>query len=102
MALFVAASDESTDEKETGRFFLGGWVAREQLWDKAFAPDWQRRVLNGPPKIDYLHMVDLKNPHWRAKHNITIDDAECRLDAAFEMIESAGGLTPVVYTEFPQ
>ena len=98
VALFVAASDESTDAKTTGTFFLGGWVARERLWDKAFAPDWQRRVLNGPPKIDHLHMVDIKNPKWCAERSITTQDAERRLDAAFDMIDAAGGLTPIVYS----
>jgi hypothetical protein len=54
-------------------------------------------VLNGPPKIDYLHMVDIKNQKWRDKHGVSCEDAERRLDAAFDIIERAGGLIPVVF-----
>jgi hypothetical protein len=97
MAVFVAASDEATDGTDTGPFLLGGWVARELLWSRSFAPRWQRHVLNGPPKIDYLHMVDIKSPKWRAEHGITVDDAERRLDAAFDIIDGAGGMFPIVY-----
>jgi hypothetical protein len=30
-------------------------------------------------------MVDIESPAWRAKHGVTLDDAERRLDAAFEI-----------------
>jgi len=98
VALFIAASDEASDGTATGPFFYGGWVARERLWTKTFTPDWQRLVLDGPPKIDHLHMVDIKSPKWRAAHGITADDHERRLDAAFDLLVAAGGIVPIVYS----
>lgn len=97
MAVFVASADESTGRTHTDPFLFGGFVARERLWSKSFAPLWDRRVLAGPPRIPYLHMADIKSPKWCAEHGLTQDDAERRLDAAFELIDRAGGLYPVAY-----
>lgn len=97
VAVFVAGADESTGRAHTDPFLFGGFVARERLWSRSFAPAWQRRVLNGPPKIDWLHMADIKSPKWRAAHGLTPEDVEHRLDEAFALIDAAGGLYPVAY-----
>ncbi len=97
MAVFVASSDEATDGTADGRFLFGGWVARELLWTKSFTPRWQRLVLDGPPKIPYLHMVDIKSPKWQKKYGLSETDVERRLDAAFELIDGTNGLFPITY-----
>lgn len=97
VAVFVAGADESTGRTHADPFLFGGFVARERLWSRSFAPAWQRRVLNGPPKIDWLHMADVKSPKWRVEHGLTAGDVEHRLDEAFALIDAAGGLYPVAY-----
>lgn len=52
-------------------------------------------MLNGTPRLDYLHMVDLRNQAWRDEKGISWEEAERRIDAAFDLIDGAGGLFPV-------
>jgi hypothetical protein len=42
-------------------------------------------------------MADLKSQKWCSQHELTPDDVERRLDAAFELIADAGGLFPIAY-----
>lgn len=95
MTVFQAAGDESDGEKQRGAFVYGGYVARTLEWIESFAPAWEERVLNANPSIPYLHMVDMRSPKWRAKHGITYDQAERRIDEASRVLGSSGFLHPV-------
>ena len=57
---------------------------------------WDERVLNGPPRIPYLHMTEVRSPRWRSEWAVTERDSEDRLDEASRIIRSAGGLIPVI------
>ena len=95
MAVFVSGSDESAGKTQRDRFYQAGFVAPENDWSLFFAPAWQERVLNGPPKIPYLHMTDIRSRSWRAKYALSDTDAEDRVDEACELIAQLGTLYPV-------
>src|SRR5579862_4656280 len=61
MAVFVSASDETAGRGQADLFFFGGWLGPEEDWSRFFVPAWQERVLDGPPKIPYLHMTDIRS-----------------------------------------
>jgi hypothetical protein len=61
MAVYVAYSDESDVGDTNGSFIMGGFLASEQDWIE-LSELWQNRVLNGPPKIPYLHMKEIRLP----------------------------------------
>ena len=75
MAVFVSHSDESGVGDPGGKFLVSGYVAREAYWP-AIAREWQEKVLDGPPKIPYLHMREIRNEAWRNEHGITFDDSQ--------------------------
>lgn len=85
MPVFLSASDE-TEGGPSGRFTHGGLVAPVTDWTSSFTPTWEESVINGPPKIDYFHMTDLRSRAWRAAHKITEADAERRIDAAVDVV----------------
>ena len=46
----------------------------------------KERFLDGPPRIEIFHVVDLRSSQWREKNGITQEDAEARIDAAVDLI----------------
>lgn len=95
MSVFVSASDESSGADHLCDFQCSGFVAPEADWSQFFAPAWQERVLNGPPKIEYLHVTEMRSRSWREKNGVTEIDAEKRLDEAASIIDTMGSLYPV-------
>jgi hypothetical protein len=95
VAVFISASDETAGECSDSDFQIMGWIAPELDWSQFFAPAWQERVLDGPPKIPYLHVTDMRSRAWREKHGITRLDAESRLDEAASVIDTMGSLYPL-------
>src|ERR1700754_5288913 len=92
MGIYVAAGDESDGPKQDGWFLFGGFVAPAEDWTRWFAPAWTERVLQGPPAIPYLHMVDIRSPNWCKQHGLTRLQAEDRIDAAVKVIRTLGSL----------
>lgn len=96
VAVFVAASDERYSGGNCrNRFFYGGFMAPLADWTGPMAEQWEKNVLEGPPRIPYLHMTEIRRPEWRAKHGITRTQAERRVSAAFELIAETPSLTPI-------
>jgi hypothetical protein len=95
MAVFIAASDETSGSNENSIYHYSGWVAPEQDWSRYFAPAWQEQVLNGPPEIPYLHMTEIRRQKWRDKYKMTRDDADWRMDIAAIVIKQMGSLYPL-------
>lgn len=79
MAVFVSFSDES---ETAGFFHHAGLIAWEKEWDKVFAPAWQMCVLDRLPKIEYLHMTEIRSKAWREKMGLSREEAELRVNAA--------------------
>ena len=92
MAVFICATDESGD---AGNFSYGGWAAPVDVWEGCFTAAWNERVLNGPPQIPYLHMTDIRDWNWQKEYGLTPWQADRRVDAAAEVLRSAGALVPV-------
>ncbi len=95
MAVFIAASDETSGGHSRSVCHYSGWIAPEPDWSLYFTPAWQERVLDGPPKIPYLHMTEMRSRAWREKYFLTSDDAEERLDEAARVIYEMGSLRMV-------
>jgi hypothetical protein len=98
MAVFVAASDESSGKTKRDPYYFAGWVAPEEDWSRFFAPAWQERVLDGPPKIPYLHMTEMRSAQWRSQWHLSKLQAEDRIDEAFRLIDTMATLYPVGIT----
>lgn len=94
MAIFKAFSDESGVGNPRGTFLMGGFVALEKDWPD-FEAAWQERVLDGPPKLPYLHMTEIRSFRWRHKHGISYNAAEERVSEAVRVIYSSGSLSAV-------
>jgi len=62
MAVFLAASDESSGECI---FHHAGYVASITCWTDLLVPAWQKEVLEGPPRIDEFHMTEMRSRSWR-------------------------------------
>jgi len=95
MAVFVSGSDESAGKSRRDTFLFAGWLAPEEDWSRFFAPAWQERVLDGPPKIPYLHMTDIRSAKWREAHGISKLDADDRIDSAIHLLDTMSSLYPV-------
>lgn len=95
MAVFVAASDESAGKDRRDQFTFAGWIANERDWSEIFSPAWQGLVLDGPPKIPYLHMTDLRSRQWRENQGLSVEDADRRIDEAVAVIEAADFIFPI-------
>lgn len=91
LALYVAFSDEAAAAGSSGEFLVAGYVAREDEWPW-FARAWQERVLDGPPKIPYLHLTEIRSRQWRKEHSISFNEAEKRVEEALRVLESSGSL----------
>jgi hypothetical protein len=98
MAVFLAASDEASGANAFTLCHYAGWVAPEPDWSQFFTPAWQERVLDGPPKIPYLHMTEMRSRAWRAKWGITELDVDDRLDEAARVIDTMGSVYPFKLT----
>lgn len=98
MAVFVAASDETSGGNVGSAYHYAGWIAPEPDWSNFFTPAWKERVLDGPPEIPYLHMTDIRSRAWRGKYGITETVVEERLDEAARVIDQMGSLFPLMYT----
>lgn len=96
MAVFVAASDETNSAN--GLYHYAGWLAPEPDWSLYFTPAWQERVLDGPPKIPYVHMTDVRSRAWREQWHVTQTDVDERLDEAARVIDQMGSLYPFKIT----
>jgi hypothetical protein len=83
MGIFVSFSDES---ETSGFFHHAGLIAWEKEWDKVFVPAWQKYVLDRPPKIEYLHMTEIRSRAWREKRGLSPEEAELRVTAAVNLI----------------
>jgi hypothetical protein len=94
VAIFVSFSDESGVADPTGEFLVSGYVADEKNWPYVAAA-WQERVLDGPPKIPYFHMKEIRRPEWRAEHGITYNQAEDRISEAVRVLYSTGSMSAV-------
>ena len=97
MADFTAYSDESEVGDANRTFITAGYADLGTNWE-FFENAWQRRVLDGPPTIPYLHMTEIRSARWRAKHGISWWDAESRIDEAVRVIASTGSLSFIVST----
>ena len=95
MAIFVSGTDETSGRTQQDTFLLGGWLAPEPDWSRFFAPAWQERVLEGPPKLPYLHMTDMRSAKWRDQYGISKLDADDRIDSAIHLIDTMPSLYPI-------
>ncbi|HEY6348970.1 MAG TPA: hypothetical protein VI636_06130 [Candidatus Angelobacter sp.] len=95
MAVFVSASDESAGKTDRDHFFFCGWIAPEEDWSQFFTPAWQERVLDPPPAIPFLHMTEIRSPKWRSQYGLSREQAEARVDKAFDVIDQMGSLFPI-------
>jgi len=98
MAVWVAASDETSGGNKFSKYHYAGWLAPERDWYDFFAPAWKERVLDGPPKIPYLHMTEMRSRAWREKHGITALQVDDRLDLAADLIRQMYSLYPLNIT----
>jgi hypothetical protein len=98
MAVFIAASDETSGANAFGLYHYAGWLAPELDWTRFFTPAWQQRVLDGPPTIPYLHMTQVRSRKWRAQVGINDADMDERLDEAARVIDTMGSLYPLKLT----
>jgi hypothetical protein len=98
MAVFLAASDETSGGNALSMYHFAGWIAPEPDWSFYFTPAWKERVLDGPPRIPYLHMTEIRSKAWRDQWTITEVDADERLDEAARVIDHMGSLYPLMIT----
>jgi hypothetical protein len=92
MAVFLAASDES----ERGVFLYGGFVAPEPVWSSAFSLAWYERVLHPrDPRLEWLHMVDIRSDEWRNRRGLSHIEGERRVDEALRIINSTNCIHPI-------
>jgi hypothetical protein len=89
VAVFLANSDESGTQDPRGEFLVGGYIAAEDYWG-SFADRWQRKVLDGPPVIPYLHMNEIRREDWRREQHISDNDTQRRVSEAVLLLSEAG------------
>lgn len=87
MAVYVAYSDETGTPNPDGAFVVGGFVEPESEWPN-FSKDWAEKVLNSPPSIPYLHMVEIRSKKFRADHGLMDADGLAKVTAAVNIIHS--------------
>lgn len=95
MALFLSASDEHSGSDGRGQFLFAGYVGREKDWSEFFVPAWQQRVLDGPPKLPYLHMTEIRSESWRHRWGISNLDATDRVNEAASVVDTMGSFYPI-------
>jgi hypothetical protein len=94
MAVFVAFSDEAAVADPQGTFLMGGYAADEKEWPYVVTA-WKERVLDGPPRIPYLHMHEIRSEAWRQKHGISYNQAEDRVSEAVRVMFSSGAVSAI-------
>ena len=85
LAVFASYSDESAAQEKGGIFIVGGYTATIDTWVQ-FAQHWAIHVLAGPPKIPYLHMVEIRRKRWQEKYGLSNRAAEQRVFEATHLI----------------
>jgi hypothetical protein len=95
MAVFISASDEHSGSDGQGLFLFAGYVGPEADWSHFLAPAWQERVLDGPPKIPYLHMTEIRSQQFRDKYGLSRWDADNIVEEAADVINAMGSLYPI-------
>jgi hypothetical protein len=91
LAVYKAYSDEAAIAGSDGEFLVAGYVAAEDEWpwlERA----WQDRVLDGPPSIPYLHMIEVRDRPWRDRHGLSYYESEQRVDEVVRVLYSTGSL----------
>jgi len=58
-------------------------------------PAWKERVLDGPPKIPYLHMTEIRSQGFRERWGLSRLAADGRVDEAVSVIDTMGSFYPV-------
>jgi hypothetical protein len=94
LSLYLAFSDEAGIADNGGEFLVAGYVAHETEWPW-ITRAWQERVLDGPPKIPYLHMTEIRSRGWREKNSISYNESEERVAEAVRVLQSSGPLVAV-------
>jgi hypothetical protein len=92
VAVFTAYSDESGVADPSGEFLVCGYVAEESVWPWVVAA-WRDRVLDGPPKLPYFHMQEMRRGEWRQQHSLSFNDAENRIAQAILVLYSTGSMS---------
>jgi hypothetical protein len=82
----VAVVLSASDQTYRGSFCYGGLAAPISYWEGIFARPWDKRVLAGHPRIEYLHMTDIRSAAWRKEKGISDEDADCRVGQAVDVI----------------
>ncbi len=95
MTVFTSYSDEAGVPDMSGEFVVAGHVAPETEWPYV-ASAWQERVLDGPPKIPYFHMTEIRNKEWRSSYGLSFNDSEERISEAVRIMQSTGYMTGVM------
>lgn len=85
MSLYVSWSDESSAGNGKGEFIIAGVVADNDYWPE-FSKKWVEEVLDPPPAIPYLHVVEIKSREFRDKYGLTWDDATEKVRLAIRVI----------------
>jgi hypothetical protein len=98
MSVFLSVTDESAGKDRLDRFVFAGCVAREHDWSEIFTPAWQRLVLDGPHKLPYIHMTDIRSRKWREQNGLSESDAEFRVDQAIAAIIASDFIFPIGLT----
>lgn len=92
MAVFEAYSDEAGVADPAGEFLISGYVADQNEWPWVTRA-WQDRVLDGTPKLPYLHMTKIRSEQWRQRHGISFNESEERVAEAVRVLRSMGALS---------
>lgn len=94
MAVFTAFSDESGAQDPGGSFLVGGCIADPDTWTY-FVRAWQERVLNSPPPIPYLHMIEVRRPRWQQQRGLSHLQATDKVCTAVNIIATTGGVSTI-------
>jgi len=98
MAVFFVSGYESAGKNRRDQFIFAGFVATERDWSEIVAPAWDGLVLNGNPRIPYLHMTDIRSKKWREENGISSEEAGRRVDRAVDAIAAAEFMYPIGLT----
>jgi hypothetical protein len=87
VSVYFSYTDETASPDAGGKFLISGFGARDTDWPE-FSRQWRDKILLAPPKIPYVHMVDLRSESWRKKHGITCYEADEKVIKAIALIRS--------------
>jgi hypothetical protein len=94
---YIAFSDESGSGDGRGQFLVAGYVAKEADWPE-FSRQWQEQILDPPPTIPYVHVVELRSAWWREKHGISKTQAIQKLEDAVKLVTGCPAISPYLGT----